>query len=70
MVQEEKNLLKKLKTHPEDIAVFKNLARIYLWQKDFSSARWALLQAFRLDRKDNVVQDLLLELYEKRGGAR
>jgi len=70
MVQEEKNLLKKLKTHPEDIAVFKNLARIYLWQKDFSSARWALLQAFRLDKKDNVVQDLLLELYEKRGGAR
>lgn len=70
MVQEEKKLLKKLKTHPEDIAVFKNLARIYLWQKDFSSARWALLQAFRLDKKDNVVQDLLLELYEKRGGAR
>jgi hypothetical protein len=69
-IQEEKNLLKKLRTHPDDLAVLKNLARIYLWRKDFSSARWALLQAFRLDKEDNVVQDLLLELYEKRGGTR
>jgi len=69
-IQEEKNLLKKLKAHPDDLAVLKNLARIYLWRKDFSSARWALLQAFRLDKKDSVIQDLLLELYEKRGGTR
>jgi hypothetical protein len=69
-IQEEKNLLKKLRTHPDDLAALKNLARIYLWRKDFSSARWALLQAFRLDKEDNVVQDLLLELYEKRGGTR
>lgn len=69
-IQEEKNLLKKLRTHPGNLAVLKNLARIYLWRKDFSSARWALLQAFRLDKEDNVIQDLLLELYEKRGGAR
>jgi hypothetical protein len=69
-IQEERNLLKKLRAHPDDLAVLKNLARIYLWRKDFSSARWALLQAFRLDKKDNVIQDLLLELYEKRGGVR
>jgi len=29
-----------------------------------------LLQAFRLDKEDNVVQDLLLELYEKKGSIR
>jgi hypothetical protein len=69
-IQEEKSLLKKLRAHPDDLAVLKNLARIYLWRKDFSSARWALLQSFRLDKEDNVVQDLLLELYEKRGGTR
>lgn len=69
-VQEEKRLLKKIKADPQDLKSFKNLARIYLWRKDFSSACWALLQAYRLDKEDNVVQDLLVELYEKRGGAR
>jgi len=69
-LQEEKKLLKKISKNPESLAAFKNLARIYLWRKDFSSARWALLQAYHLDKEDNVVQDLLIELYEKRGGAR
>ncbi len=69
-LQEEKKLLKKINRNPESLAAFKNLARIYLWRKDFSSARWALLQAYHLDKEDNVVQDLLIELYEKRGGAR
>ena len=69
-IQEEKALLKRIKANPEDLIAFKNLARIYLWRKDFSSARWALLQAFRLDKEDNVVQDLLLELYEKKGSIR
>jgi len=63
---EEKKLLKKLGKNPDDIATFKNLARIYLWQEDFSSARWTLLCAFRLDKEDNVVQGLLVELYEKK----
>lgn len=67
--QEEKDLLKTLENNPEDIATFKNLARIYLWQEDFSSARWILLQAYRLDKKDNIVQDLLIELYEKSQGS-
>jgi len=63
---EEKKLLKKLGKNPDDIATLKNLARIYLWQKDFSSARWTLLQAYRIDKEDNVVQGLLIELYEKK----
>ncbi|MDD3491536.1 MAG: hypothetical protein PHG13_01005 [Candidatus Pacebacteria bacterium] len=69
-LQEEKKLLKKISKSPENLAAFKNLARIYLWREDFSSARWALLQAYHLNKEDNVVQDLLIELYEKRGGAR
>ena len=65
--QEEKKLLKEFEDNPEDIAALKNLARIYLWQEDFSSARWVLLQAYRLDKNDNVVQGLLIELYGKKG---
>lgn len=63
---EEKKLFKKLGKNPDDIATFKNLARIYLWQEDFSSARWTLLCAYRLDKEDNVIQGLLVELYEKK----
>lgn len=64
---EEKKLLKKFGNNPDDIITLKNLARIYLWQEDFSSARWTLLQAYRIDKEDNVVQGLLIELYEKKG---
>jgi len=66
--QEEKKLLKELENNPKDIATLKNLARIYLWQEDFSSARWVLLEAYRLDKDDNVVHGLLIELYGKKGG--
>jgi len=66
--QEEKKLLKELENDSEDIIALKNLARIYLWQEDFSSARWVLLEAYRLDKNDNVVQGLLIELYGKKGG--
>jgi len=66
--QEEKRLLKKLENDSEDIATLKNLARIYLWQEDFFSARWTLLRAYRINKEDNVVQDLLIELYEKMSG--
>jgi hypothetical protein len=63
---EEKKLLKKIKNNPNDIATLKNLARIYLCQEDFSSARCSLLQAYRIDNEDNIVQGLLMELYEKK----
>lgn len=68
--EEEKKLLKKVSLNPEDLASFKNLARIYLWRQDFVSACWALIQAYRLDKTDNVIQDLMIEIYEKRGGKR
>ena len=66
--EEEKKLLKGLENNSKDIAILKNLARIYLWQEDFSSARWVLLEAYRLNKNDNVVQGLLIELYGKKGG--
>jgi len=66
--EEEKKLLKGLENNSKDIAILKNLARIYLWQEDFSSARWVLLEAYRLDKDDNVVHGLLIELYGKKGG--
>ena len=66
--EEEKKLLKVLENDPKNIATCKNLARIYLWQEDFSSARWVLIEAYRLDKNDNVVQGLLIELYGKKSG--
>ena len=65
--EEEKKLLKGLENNSKDIAILKNLARIYLWQEDSSSARWVLLEAYRLDKDDNIVQGLLIELYGKKG---
>ena len=66
--EEEKKLLKGLENNSKDIAILKNLARIYLWQEDSSSARWVLLEAYRLDKDDNVIQGLLIELYGKKSG--
>lgn len=42
-----------------------NLARLYLFTQDFSSARWALLEAYHLDKDNPIIQDLLFELKEK-----
>ena len=64
--QEEKKLLKEIENDSGDIVALKNLARIYLWQEDFSSARWVLLEAYRLDKEDNVIQGLFIELYGKK----
>ncbi len=66
--QEEKKLLKEIENDSGDIVALKNLARIYLWQEDFPSARWVLLEAYRLDKEDNVIQGLFIELYGKKGG--
>ena len=65
--QEEKKLLKEIENDSGDIVALKNLARIYLWQEDFPSARWVLLEAYRLDKEDNVIQGLFIELYGKKG---
>jgi hypothetical protein len=66
--KEEKKLLKEIENDSGDIVALKNLARIYLWQEDFPSARWVLLEAYRLDKEDNVIQGLFIELYGKKSG--
>lgn len=65
---EEKRLLKQVNESPDNVSALKNLARIYLREEDLVSARWALLQAYRVDEEDNVVQSLLIELYQKKDG--
>jgi len=63
--KEEKKLLVTFLKNPQEESYLINLARLYLFKKDFSSARWALLEAHRLNKEDKVIKDLLSELQEK-----
>jgi len=63
--KEEKKLLVAFLKNPQEESSLINLARLYLFKKDFSSARWALLEAHRLNKEDKVIKDLLSELQEK-----
>jgi len=63
--EEEKKLLHHLEKLPDDRETLMNLARIYLWKEDFSSARGILLQAYRKNKEDRITQTLLVELKEK-----
>jgi cell fate (sporulation/competence/biofilm development) regulator YlbF (YheA/YmcA/DUF963 family) len=63
--EEEKKFLTNFLKNPQEESSLINLARLYLFKKDFSSARWALLEAHRLKKEDNIIKDLLSELQEK-----
>ncbi len=63
--EEEKKILRRLNKFPQEVDTLINLARIYLWKKDFSSARAVLLQAYEIDEKNKVIRSLLVELKEK-----
>ncbi|MFA5392383.1 MAG: hypothetical protein WC306_01645 [Candidatus Paceibacterota bacterium] len=63
--EEEKFFLTNFLKNPQEKSSLINLARLYLFKKDFSSARWALLEAYRLNNEDKVIKDLLSELQEK-----
>jgi len=65
----EKKFLTDFLKNPQEESSLINLARLYLFKKDFSSARWALLEAHRLNKEDNVIKDLLSELQEKEAPA-
>jgi len=67
--EEEKKFLTDFLKNPQKESSLINLARLYLFKKDFSSARWALLEAHRLNKEDNVIKDLLSELKEKEAPA-
>ncbi len=55
-----------LKKNDQDMGAIKNLSRIYLAQKDFSSARMTLIRGYRLDQKDEVINSLLIEIWERK----
>lgn len=63
--EEEKKFLTNFLKNPQEESSLINLARLYLFKKDFSSARWALLEAYRLNKEDSIIKDLLSELQEK-----
>jgi len=67
--EEEKKFLTAFLKNSEEESPLINLARLYLFKKDFSSARWALLKAHRLNPEDKVIKDLLSELQEKEAPA-
>jgi len=67
-LEEEKKLLRQLEKFPDNKETLMNLARIYLWKGDFSSARGILLQAYRRDKEDRITQALLIELKEREEG--
>lgn len=66
--EEELRLLKEINNDLKKLDLLKNLARLYLWEKDYHSACWALLQVYYLNDKDKIVYDLLLEIKEKKEG--
>jgi len=63
--EQEKTLLITLLKEDFNLDSLINLARLYLYMQDFSSARWALIEAYRLDNENKIIQDLLFELEEK-----
>lgn len=67
--EEEKKFLTDFLKNPQEESSLINLARLYLFKKDFSSARWALLEAHRLNKEDKVIKDLLSEVQEKEAPA-
>jgi len=67
--EEEKKFLTDFLKNSQEESSLINLARLYLFKKDFSSARWALLEAHRLNKEDKVIKDLLSEVQEKEAPA-
>lgn len=65
-VEDIKRYQKILKKNSQDLSAIKNLSRIYLTQNDFSSARMTLIEGYRLDPKDEVINSLLIEIWERK----
>jgi len=63
LVLEEKKLLRKLPKKEKD--VFQNLARLYLFEEDYHSARWIILEAYRNFPEDKIIRSFLVEIFEK-----
>jgi len=50
-----------------DLEQLKNLVRFYLAYQDLSSARKHLLEAYRQNPEDKIIEALFLEIWEKEG---
>ncbi len=67
--EQEKKLLLKMLHDESNFDDLVNLARLYLFEKDFPSARWALIQAYHLEDNNKIIEGLFLELEEKDSSA-
>ncbi len=63
--KEERKFLSRLRKFPQDEESLLNLARIYIWRKDFSSARAILLQVYRENKNNKILYSLLMEIKER-----
>lgn len=64
-LKEELKLLRVLSKSSEKEEALVNLARLYLWKKDFSSARWTLVQIYRINKDNRIANTLIVELVQK-----
>jgi len=64
------NFLKAFKKNPGDCQIIKNLALLYLFNEDYVSARWILIEGYRLNKEDKTIQGLFLELKEKENSSK
>jgi hypothetical protein len=71
-IQREKKILKeinkleeRLLKNEEDINSLLNLVRLNLFLEDYSSARYYLIKAFKVDNKNIIVHDLMISIFEK-----
>ncbi|MCD6569024.1 hypothetical protein J7K70_02715 [bacterium] len=65
LAKEEKKLLRKILKDSTDIDSVRNLAYLYLYEEDFSSACWALVKGFFIQAEDKVIRGLMCQLREK-----
>ncbi|MGE4554811.1 MAG: hypothetical protein AB7D02_01600 [Candidatus Paceibacterota bacterium] len=61
--KEERTYLRKIQKG--DVFTYQNLARLYLYEGDFSSARWVILEGYRRFPNEKIFEAFLLELFEK-----
>ncbi len=63
--QEEKILMKRLTNNPDNLENYKNLARFYLNNGEYKNCRQILIEAWKRDKDDKIISDLLVALNEK-----
>jgi hypothetical protein len=62
-IKAERDYLKRIKKG--DFSALQNLARLYLYEEDYPSARWIILEGYRKFPNEKIFQAFLIELFEK-----